>query len=47
LSIDVEVARYWTNAASVATYASMYVKARVAGKPAAADEVVETESVRF
>jgi Pyridoxamine 5'-phosphate oxidase like len=47
LSIDVEEARYWTNAASVATYAWLYVKARVAGKPAAADEVVETKSVRF
>jgi general stress protein 26 len=47
LSIDVEVARYWTNAASVATYAWLYVKARVAGKPATADEVVETKSVRF
>jgi general stress protein 26 len=47
LSIDVEEARYWTNAASVAAYAWLYVKARVAGKPAAADEVVETKSVRF
>src|SRR5205085_11636844 len=47
LSIDVEEARYWTNAASLATYAWSYVKARVTGKTATADEVVETKTVRF
>jgi len=47
LSIDVEEARYWTNAASMAAYAWSYVKARVVGKPATADEVVETKSVQF
>jgi general stress protein 26 len=47
LSIDVEEARYWTNAASIVSYAWSYVKARVTGQPASADEVVETKRVKL
>jgi general stress protein 26 len=47
LSIDVEEARYWTNAASVTSYAWSYLKARVTGRPASADEVIETKTVQF
>lgn len=47
LSVDVEEARYWTHAASMATYAWLYVKARVAGRRPSPDQVVETKTIRF
>lgn len=47
LSVDVEEARYWTNGASIVTYAWSYVKARFTGQPASPDEIVETKRVPF
>lgn len=47
LEVDVKKAMYWTDAASMATYAWTYVKTRLSGKSPAADEVVTAKSVRF
>jgi general stress protein 26 len=47
LAVDVEEARYWTDAASVVTYAWAYVKARMTDQPASPDEIVDTKRVRF
>lgn len=47
LAVDVEQATYWTDAASIATYAWAYVKARVTGKSPSADEIVTNRSVKF
>lgn len=47
LSIEAEEVRYWTNAASVVTYAWSYLKARITGRPASADDVVETRRVKI
>src|SRR4051812_8284271 len=47
VAVDVEEARYWTNAASVVTYAWAYVKARLTGQPASPDEIVDTKRVHF
>ena len=47
LAIEVEEARYWTNAASIVTYGWSYIRARLTGKAATADEVVETRRIQF
>jgi len=47
ISVDVDEARYWTQAASVVTYATAYIKARLLGRRATADEVAEVGSVRL
>jgi general stress protein 26 len=47
LAVDVEQATYWTDAASTATYAWAYVKARLTGQSPAADEIVTEQTVKF
>jgi general stress protein 26 len=47
VAVEAEAARYWTNAASVVTYAWSYLKSRTTGQPASADDVAEVGSVRF
>ena len=47
ISVDVDEARYWTRAAPVVTYATAYIKARLLGRRATADEVAEVGSVRL
>lgn len=47
LAVDVEKATYWTDAASIATYAWAYVRARLTGKSPTADEIVTEKSVSF
>jgi general stress protein 26 len=47
LAVHVEQAKYWTNAASVATYAWAYIKARLSGDRPSPDEIVDTKSVHF
>src|SRR5256885_9401100 len=47
IEVEVETARYWIRPGSLLAYAWLYVKARVAGKRATADAVVDTEVVRF
>jgi general stress protein 26 len=47
LAVDVEQATYWTDAASMATYAWAYVKARLMGKSPSDDEIVTEKSVSF
>ncbi len=47
ISVDVEVAKYWTDPASVFTYALAYVKARVTGETPSPDEIVNADTVRF
>jgi hypothetical protein len=43
----IEQATYWTDAASMATYAWAYVKALLTGKSPSADEIVTEKSVSF
>jgi general stress protein 26 len=47
IAIDVETAKYWTDAASVLTYAWAYVKTRTTGQSPAADEIATVGTVRF
>ena len=47
LDIDVETVRYWTNAASAATYAWAYVKARLTGESPSFDEIGDTGFIRI
>ena len=47
LAVEVDEARYWTDAASVVTYAWAYVKAALTRKSPSPDEVGNTKSVRF
>lgn len=47
LSVEVEEAKYWTNAASVVTYAWAYIKARLTGERPSPDQIAEMKSVRF
>ena len=47
LSIEVEEAKYWTNAASIATYAWAYIKARLSGKSPSPEEIAEIKTIRF
>jgi general stress protein 26 len=47
ISVEVEEAKYWTNAASVATYAWAYLKARLVGVRPDPKEVTDLGSVRF
>ena len=47
ISVEAYLARYWTRAASVVTYATAYIKARLLGRRATADEVAEIGSVRL
>lgn len=47
ISVDVETAKYWTDAASVFTYAWAYVKARTTGESPSADDIAETGTIRF
>jgi general stress protein 26 len=47
IAIDVEAARYWTQAASTAAYAWLYIRARLTGKRAGPAEVVDTGYVQF
>lgn len=46
IRIDVDEAKYWTDAASIATYAWAYVKARVLGRRPEAGDVADEGSVR-
>lgn len=46
ISVDVDEAKYWTDAASIATYAWAYVKARLLGRRPEAGEVADVGSVR-
>ncbi len=45
--VEVDEATYWTNAASLATYAWKYVRAAVTGEGAKGEEIVDTNKVRF
>lgn len=47
IAIDVETAKYWTDAASVLTYAWAYVKARTTGESPSEDEIVTAGKVKF
>lgn len=47
IAVDVETAKYWTDAASILTYAWAYIKARTTGESPAADEIATTGKVRF
>ena len=46
LDVEVEEARYWTNAASRLTYAAAYVRARVTGKRPEPGEIADTGVLR-
>jgi general stress protein 26 len=46
IAVEVERAKYWTDAAS-ATYAWAYVRSRVTGKSPAPDDIGEMKDVRF
>lgn len=45
--VEAEFATDWTNAASLATYAWAYVRARLTGRGLRSDEIVETNTVRM
>ena len=47
LAVDVERVTYWTDAASMTTYAWAYVKARLTGKSPSGDKIVTEKSVSF
>jgi general stress protein 26 len=47
VAVEVEEAKYWTNAASVRTYAWAYLKARLVGAPPKPEEITDIGSVRF
>jgi general stress protein 26 len=47
LAIKIEEAKYWTNAASIATYAWAYVRARLTGKSPPPEEIAEIKTVRL
>ena len=47
LTVEVEEAKYWTNAASVVTYAWAYVKAAVTHKSPSPSEIGDVKTVRF
>jgi general stress protein 26 len=47
IAVDVEQATCWIDAASAATFAWAYVKARITGKSPADDEIVTNRSVKF
>ncbi len=47
LAVDAEEARYWADAASAATSAWAYVKARITGQPPSPEEIAATGTVRF
>jgi general stress protein 26 len=47
LAVDAERATYWTDAASMATYAWAYVKTRLTGKSPSKDEIVTEKTIRF
>jgi len=47
LAVDIDEAKYWTNAASVVSYAWSYVKAALSGKPPSPGEVGDTRTVRL
>ena len=47
LSVEVEEAKYWTDAASVATCAWAYIKARVLGQRPKPEQIAEIGSVRL
>ena len=47
LAVEVETATYWTKAASLASYAWAYVRARVTGQPGRAEEAAEVKKVQF
>jgi general stress protein 26 len=47
LGVEVDEAKYWTDAASVATYGWAYVKARVLGQRPTTEQVAEIGSVRL
>jgi general stress protein 26 len=47
IAVEIEAARYWTDSASFITYAWLYLRSRLTGKPAAPAEVVDNGYVRF
>jgi general stress protein 26 len=47
LAVEVEQARYWTDAASMTTYAWAYLKARLTGESPPTDEIVTEKSLSF
>jgi len=47
IAVDVETATYWTNGASIVTYAWQYVRARITGTSARAEDIVDTKKVEF
>lgn len=47
LSVEVEEAKYWTDAASVVTYAWAYLKARVLGQRPSAEQIATIGTVRL
>jgi general stress protein 26 len=47
LAVDVEEAKYWTDAASMTTYGWAYLKARLTGKSPPDDEIVTEKSLSF
>lgn len=47
LSVDVDEVKYWTDAASVVTYAWAYVKARVVGERPRAEQIADVGSIKL
>jgi general stress protein 26 len=47
LAVDVEEAKYWTNAASAITYAWAYVKAQLFGRRATPGDVAEIDAIKI
>lgn len=47
LAVDVEKADYWSDPASIVTYALAYVRTRLTGESPSPDEIAESKSVRF
>ena len=47
IAVDVETAKYWTDAASMLTYAWAYVKAHVTGKRPAVEDIATIGTARF
>lgn len=47
ISIDVDEVKYWTDAASVVTYAWAYVKARVVGKRPSTGQIADVGSIKL
>ena len=47
IAVKVDAATYWTNAASVVTYGWAYIRARLSGRRAKSEEIVEIKKIPF